>query len=322
MNIIITHKSALEYWRLHSSARIVNAARLDLKDPPASIPSIASICDKMPPELSYPISLLAGSQNTKRKSSIVKLRIHTGKLPGRCFVSIGDGLAVSAPHFCFFQMADELTLIELIGLGFELCGFYSLSVKQDFVPGTGYADNNAYSHPQLTNVRALKRLMARMEGASGYKKASRALRYIADGSASPMETILCILLTLPYHLGGYGLPTPELNRRINLGKADRERRDKSYYVCDLFWPVANLAIEYDSNRYHTGADRIADDSEKRLDLGVNDITVETVTNRQIRNPAEVESLAKYIAKKLGRQLQHNRNPKFAAARRELRRLLL
>jgi len=218
-------------------------------------------------------------------------------------------------------MAGELPLVKLIELGFELCGSYSISPAGEYSPGVESADKTLYGHPPLTSTKAIKSLITRLEGVNGQKKADRALRYIADGSASPMETIIIMLLTLPHKLGGYGLPMPELNRRIDSENAAKWGSRRYYYICDLFWPKANIAIEYDSDFYHAGADRMDSDSTKRLDLTTHDINVLTVTNRKLRNPAIIESIAKLIAKRLGIRLRYE-NPQFLEARRELRNLLL
>ena len=382
MDIIISHKSALEYWREYrrlrgrSSGRekkTIAVAKVRRTSPPAILPSINEIRDRVPSELSYPINLLVGNKNTGGKSAFFQPRVYSGKTSDGCFAGIGDGLAVSAPPFCFFQMAGELPLVKLIELGFELCGTYSLlgtcgqddkhSSGQDdkhlpnnweelddrilhgdrelvidrrlyndleetagktlYANKEGIADNTSYGLPQLTNTKALKAFTARMEGVSGRKMASRALRYIADGSASPMETILFMLLTLPNKLGGYGLPAPVLNKRINTGNAAKGRpgSGNAYYVCDLFWPEARIAVEYDSYLHHTGADRIASDAKKRLDYKALGITPFTVTIGQVRDEIEFEGFAKLIARELHKQLRC-KDPQFLKAKNELRRLLL
>ena len=324
MDIIISNNSALEYWRLYGSKQNSAALKLRRKSPPLSLPNIGEIRNKVPLGLSYPVNLMVGSQNAKWKSKVFRPRVYTGPTPDGCFISIGDGLAVTTPPFCFFQMADELPLAKLIELGYELCSTYSLSVKDTYNPGVETTDKNLYNHPLLTNMKALKTFTTRMKGVSGQKKASRAIQYIANGSGSPMETILVMLLTLPFKLGGYGLPMPEINKRIDIGNMAKQklrRPGKAYYICDLFWPEINLALEYDSDFYHTGADRIAGDSKKRLDLAMIGIDVITVTGRQIQDVATFESLARLIARKTGKRLQYN-ELRFTQARRELRKLLL
>ena len=83
----------------------------------------------------------------------------------------------------------------------------------------------------------------------------------------------------------------------------------------------NKSKEYDSDFYHTGANRIAADSKRRLDLAALGINVITVTGGQIRNVSEFENLARLITKTLGKRLRY-KMPEFLKAQRELRGLLL
>jgi len=321
MDVIISHKSALEYWRLYGNNKISSSARQRRKRLPDSIPKLAIVRDEMPSSLTFPINIMVGGQSAKRTSKIVRARAHTGPIPEGCFVGIADGLAVSSPSLCLFQIAGELPLVKLIELGFELCGTYSLPARNEYVAGEEAGDKTLYNRPQLTNTKTIKAFAKRMKGVNGQQKVSQALPYIANGSGSPMETILIMLLTLPYKRGGYGLPVPELNTRIDFENAGKRRSGKSYYVCDLFWPKANLAVEYDSDFYHTGAERIASDSERRLNLDVLGIKVITVTSRLIRNEDEFDKLAVLIAGKINKRLRY-KNPQFSIAKRELRCLLL
>jgi len=332
MDIIVSHQSALEYWRKHGDLKIAGLGGQRRKSLPVSIPKSAVIRDGAPAGLSCPICLMVGGRGY-RKSNTVWTRMYNGPIPNWSFVEIGDGLTVCAPPLCFFQMAGELPLIKLIELGFELCGSYSLATglgqaqapadEPETAPKSALADvdRNIYGHARMTSVKALKAYIAHMEGVSGYKNASRALQYIVDGSASPMETILVMFLTLPHMLGGYGLPAPELNWRIDTGSVGKRGLSKPYYVCDLFWPQANLAVEYDSDFYHTGADRIASDSTRRNALSALGIFPLTVTSRQLQNANEFANVAEQIAKRLGKRLRYD-GRQFSIARRELRKVLL
>jgi very-short-patch-repair endonuclease len=134
-----------------------------------------------------------------------------------------------------------------------------------------------------------------------------------------METILTMILTLPHMQGGYGILAPKLNSRIRLAKTARRNASKSYYVCDLFWPDYDLAVEYDSDEYHTGPDRIANDSKRRNALASVGIMVITVTKKQIGHIGELEKAARLICDNMGRRLQLPAN--FAIKRSVLRREL-
>ena len=223
---------------------------------------------------------------------------------------------VSTPEFCFLQMASQLTLVQLIMLGYELCGTYSLPNQSELpVAAPGF-----YKRQPLTSKKKLSALLANMPNIAGHQKATRALQYIQDGSASPMETRLAILLCLPSKMGGYGFALPNFNVRIDLPIAAQREIGKAFLVCDLFWPETKVAVEYDSNLYHTGAKRIADDSKRRLYLRLTGIMITSVTNDQIISNAGIEAISAVLAIDMGRRTRpHNRI--FLAAREELRRQL-
>ena len=94
---------------------------------------------------------------------------------------------MSAPEFCFLQMAGCLSLVQLIQLGFELCGTYALVGER---PGGSPCRPVDDEGQASCFCRAVIR-------ARGCKKAARAVRYVQDGAASPMETMLAMMLCLP-----------------------------------------------------------------------------------------------------------------------------
>ena len=255
----------------------------------------------------------------------MKQHVFSGDTPPGSFFVAENGLEVSSPEFCFLQMAGTLSLPRLIELGYEFCGGYSLPIAGDVKK----PDRGFYNRLPLTSIKKLTAFTSRMKGVKGCLKAVRALRYILEGSASPMETKLSILLTLPYKYGGFGFPKPVLNARVAPRKADRrtEQRTeqmagrritgKEYYVCDLYWPDHALAVEYDSTQFHTGSAHITDDSKKRNALTAMDIKPITVTAQQLYDSREFESVAAVLAKRIGKRLVY-KNPGFEAAHYGLR----
>lgn len=173
------------------------------------------------------------------------------------FFSINDEFCVSTPEACFIQMAGSLPLIHLIELGFLLCGTYAPSAVD--LPMT-------CGLQPLTNLSRLNNYIDRCSGESGVVNARRALKYVRDGSASVMETKLTMLLCLPRMLGGIGLPLPELNAEILIPSNLTGRTLTNVRRPDLFWPDRNVAVEYDSNEYHSVAERVVEDSRRKNEL--------------------------------------------------------
>lgn len=167
---------------------------------------------------------------------------------------LGDRLYASSPELCFVQMATVLPFVELVKLGFELCGTYA-----ERLDGA-----TRYDRPLLlTSVAALARFVDSAGDIPGVVAARKAVKLLVACSASPRETALTMLLCLPLRRGGYGLPSPELNFRIDVGRSKRAVTDKGYYLCDLYWREACIDLEYESDERHTGAERIAEDSTPR-----------------------------------------------------------
>ena len=310
---IISHQSALEYWRVNRDIPIAGAQRRRNVTLPVDSPAIGLLKET---GLTPPLHIMVGNPGARRLSLPAKQHIFRGGTPAGCFINAGDGYMVSSPEFLYLQMANQLSLIGLIELGYELCGTYSRPTDgEQTLP-----IESPYNHAPLTSKERLKAFAKSMPGTKGHQNAVRALRYIQDSSASPMETKLTLLLTLPYKLGGYNIPMPELNRRFDPVKSAKRVSSKDYYTCDLSWPDFNLVVEYDSDLFHTSPERIAEDAKKKNALASIDVTPITVTRQQIRSTLEFEKIARLLAGKLGKKLQY-KNPGFGAAHRELRKQL-
>lgn len=321
MEVFISHASALQYWRLHGKTKGDKRQLISRRRPPTNQQDVFAVHNGHICGLSLPIDTIVSTKEARRWSQVVRPHVFSAVIPDYSLLSIGNGILVSSPEFCFFQLADKLPLIKLIELGFELCGTYSLPEMGSQGEHSVTIKEGKYGVAPLTSTKKLSTFVTHMAGVRGRNKALRALKYITDGSASPMETKLTMLLTLPYMLGGYGFPMPKLNSRVEPAGSAKRATNKSYYSCDLFWADLNLAVEYDSDTYHTGSERIDSDSRRRNTLLSVGVTVIAVTSKQIYSLADFEKAARLIAINMGRRLQY-KNPGFTTAQLELRRTLL
>lgn len=102
----------------------------------------------------------------------------------------------------------------------------------------------SYQHGEaLTSVEQIARVLDAMPGAPGIVRAREALELVGDGSNSPMESVLCALLTWPRRLGGYALGPVSLNHRVSTADGDR-------YV-DVAFPGHKVGLEYKGRKFHT-----------------------------------------------------------------------
>ncbi len=311
---VISHRSSLEYWR-KAQAKTALAAKRSGAGSLSKKPARNKTWQKdIPLMLSTPLHILVGSANARKVSKNIQSHICSPLLPASSLVKLNKTLAVSSPELCFLQMGSELPLVELIALGYELCGNYRLG--NDEAVGRGFRDDLP-----LTSKAKLTAFLTCAANIKGRKNALRAVRYIADNSASPMETILSIVLTLPYKLGGYGFETPLLNYPIKAISYINKSKGRSQYYCDLFWLSKKVAVEYDSDTFHTGPERITQDAIRRNALSTVGVTVITVSKRQINDTAELREIAEVLRRLLDKRLKYP-VPEFIARHADLRMRLL
>jgi len=233
MTILISHSSALSYWRNLYHREKHDSLPCRLSSAPAQPPNITSFDWESMYGFTYPLHVSVSTKSTRRRSDFVHSHLIGYPLAKGSVYRVSDELLVSSPEFCFLQMAGELSLYRLIKLGYELCGTYSLrdTGTQDDFQAT---DDCTFGLNPLTDKQKLTAYLSNMPEATGQPKATSALRHITDGSASPMETLLTMLLTLPRKHGGYGFSLPELNAHIYPDRYSKEWSSQEYFKCDLF----------------------------------------------------------------------------------------
>lgn len=242
-----------------------------------------------------PLHVLVSSNGFRRRKKGVSYRV--ASLPPRdSFLPIDDDIYICSPGFMMARSALALDFPTLIALGYEITGAYRLRPASD----QGFT-----AAPALMTPSRLDAFLSQSEFA-GARKARHALRFVSPNSASPRETMLAILLSLPKAKGGYGLPLPQLNYEIEVSKADWRVAFGRRFFCDLFWPDSNLALEYDSDSFHAGAEKIAHDARRRNALSSMGITVITATRAQTATRFGLDQIAAQIARGLGVRLRMER----------------
>lgn len=289
MAIFIGHKTALAYWRTHDRnwAQPISQAAPQENNSPYYSQIDTGILWKFSID-EKPVSILVSCKANMRKSQNLSPRIWSGKHPSRSFYKIAQDLYISTPEAAFLQLGKESSLIQLITIGYELCGSYGLSAQSD----SGFLRREPRSNPQF-----IERYLEKCDGIHGVKAAKRASSYIAKGSASPMESLLSMLLCLPPSLGGFGLPRPELNFPIETNEGGIVMRR-----CDLYWPDQRFALEYDSDTFHSDASKLHLDSSRRSTLEKAGVHVVSVTKNQVFDRGQLFNLATIVSKRLGKRL--------------------
>ena len=323
MKTYLSHNSALDYWREHFPldselglhARVAGSEKCSSRriDVMGSIPEefISS---------GHPVDVLIFNEAERRRSKGVACHAWKTALPGNSFYRV-RGEFVSSPEFVFLQMASELSIEQLVALGCELCGSYVLLPKN--VSHHGDLDGMPKRTAPLTNAAKIEEFLGCVGKANGKAKAKRALKYVVDGSRSPMETMVYMLLCLPVMLGGYGLPKPEMNATIRLDEDARAIARRSYCEGDLCWPDAQppLDIEY-HGEVHVGAAQMKSDVGRELGIEHMGWRVMTITSPQVFDESRFEVVAVDAAAAIGKRLRSSvlaATPQRACLRHELHR---
>ena len=254
----------------------------------------ADACLSQARYLPRPRHLLVPPSVKRRSGDEVVYHALGAALPAGALRSMTPGEFVVSPECCLYEAARTMDFLEAVLLGYELCGRYSFDRE-----GSCAFD----AREPLTDLGRIGRFASSMSGAYGMRHLRRVLPHIAEGSFSPAETAVAMLLSLPCRYGGFGLPRPRLNYRVDPGARHRAAVGKEYYLCDLFWPEARVAVEYDSDLFHTGAERIARDALRRTDLAHLGVTVLTLTKGQLYDVRAFARFARTLARLLGTRVR-------------------
>ena len=295
--------SALHYWVLARLGAPQNAPLMELLARPlpeatrfarlsslhATRPSSEDVGRLLRAELCglrLPLHLLVASESQRRPSLHAVYHVWSSPPDPKAFVRISVDLYVSSPAFCLAQLAGKLDMLDLIVLGYELCGAY--------LPDE-YEMSGLRHCPPLVRPEELVRFSRNLPRTKGKRNLQRAAKYMLYGSASPAETKLAMKLSLPRMLGGYGFPPPSMNHRVSMAKAVQSAWDSTDCLCDLFWPNHRLDVEYDGKASHADMGR---DAVRRNRLASAGITVVTVTGEQMKDFNQMDVIAHQVRRHL------------------------
>ena len=301
MKAFTSHETALTYWREHFplDSELRRPARISKAETCAY--RKVDVLECVPETFRVPegpVNIILFDADDRRFSTQVSCCVWSTVVPAGAFYRVGD-MCVSSPEFVFLQMASRLTVRQLIALGCELCGTYVLLPESITHPMA--ADESPKRVAPLTNVDKIQSFVMEAKKARGRAKALRALRYVVDGSRSPMETMTYILLCLPPMLGGYGIPKPVMNFEIELDAEGRSIAGRGTCYGDLCWPLHQLDLEY-HGEVHVGAAQMKSDVGRELGIEHMQWRVMTVTSPQILDLERFEVVAKQVADHLGKRL--------------------
>lgn len=191
------------------------------------------------------------------------------------------GPLITGPEllFCDLALSPAYDTIDLIELGYELCGTYLISDCWD-----GFVSNTV----RATSTEKIRRVVDDLAGRPGIDTARKALRHVRDGSNSPMETALAMMLSLPKHLGGQNLGPVSLNHPVVTIQGTK-------YV-DVAFPEPKVELEYKGRDAHSVEKTARDDRRQNtlsgsgwtiLSVWYEDLVQDHLYNRFLQELAKV-----------------------------------
>jgi len=214
-----------------------------------------------------------------------------------------NGKMVASPELLFLQLANQISIHRLILLGLQLCSF---------PPGE--------PSKAITTKQKLNRFLEKTQGHRGHRKALRAVKYVEDGSASIMESLVYMFLTLPHVLGGYGLDDAVFNYEIRLkGRLPFYIRQRSCFA-DLYYKQAKIAVEYESFAYHNSPQEQGRDAMRSTILNRQGVKVLHMSTIQLYDFDACNDFAHTLATRLKKRI-YIRAKNFEKMHAQLRELL-
>lgn len=193
------------------------------------------------------------------------------------------------------RMAEGAAVIRLVELLMELVGHYG---RDPANPSLGEVQENL---PAFTSLGEIRRFVDSTTHVLGVGLLRIALRYARDGSRSPMETCLWIVLTLPQKYGLFELGGARLNAAIVPTSAQRALMRHRTLTPDILWEAKGTALEYQGFNEHSSRSAHVEDNRRLNDYQVCGIRAHFVTFNEVRTRAALDALALEIAESMRRR---------------------
>lgn len=279
---------------------------------------------------SLPVHMLVPSAGSRSRGKRAKFHVWQKHVPAHAMVRIGERVIVSAPAFILMQMAAQNykadpimerfvekyhanqavsldgwvayddpfewarmeRLVRMALVACEFAGSYRLAVG---------GRDTAYGLASLITCEGAYDFAKATPHPYGIKRMRAALGLAFDCSASPMESALALMLTLPVEMGGFALPRPTLNEGLPTGRWETFWDGGDTVTPDLLWRDAHLAIEYESDEFHgsQGPRKATSDASRGNVLAAMGYTVLRATTGTVASLHALERLAGQVAAHLG-----------------------
>lgn len=287
-----------------------------------------------------PVDLLVPNKSCCSRGKLARFHVWSDFFPPHSFVRVHQRVFVSTPYFAVLQLAMACRVSRLQRLEAAESAAEDARIRAELgIPGRGSsvsellrwgniarfaraaqvltdfmgtyryvpamtpedAPSVSYHTKPLISPEAFAEYLVKMGSSRGIERARAVAAAAFAGAASPMETALALLLTLPTHMGGFGLPRPNLNWEIDVNPEQRPVVSQAHITPDLCWPNDRVAVEYYGWEEHfcAGPNKVAGDMTRINSLSALGWTGFQVTFNNVKTLAGISLLARQIAHALG-----------------------
>lgn len=263
------------------------------------------------------LDTLIGDPSGRKQGRLITHHQISRPLPAGALLRVRPDVYCCSPEFAALLYSQGRPMPEVLALIMELLGTYCLPPESTLPiswggtwPGLAGRDEVTQAHYGCEPATTLKRLqaMARWAKGSTFRGFRQAVAHASAGSASPAESIMYGMFSLPLSYGGFGFETlpgkMSLNHRIDFDEsAVRMASGVSHAVCDAFIRAALTDMEYNGVGHEEANQRIHDGQRNNGLRGMG-IKVVVINREQMRDLVALEAIAKSIYHDAGKRFRY------------------
>lgn len=317
MKVAIARGDALSAYRRGINDRVLSEGRVCLPEEFVPVlPWTEAVMLKEKYGTGIPLSCLVARSESRRCLKTLTCKVASQLAARESFVALGSASYIASPELCAFGIAKESDAVKTALVISEFCGLYSL---------VGPQEGGFRSRAPLSSLERMRQLADGLSHARGLNVFREAIDLSVQDSASPMETAVALLLSLPSRYGGFSLPKPEMNWMVRGNETLRDAAVKGTHVSkgslfgDLVYLEHNLIVEYASKKHHQ--DHWDSDMIRYNELVDDGFKVVSITPTQLFDATKMMNIAGTIARQLGCELP-SATPEWASRNKRLREILL
>ena len=199
------------------------------------------------PTKRHPMKVIVPNEETRiQRHDELRCQIIATPIAGKPFVKVSPEFAIAGPELLFIDAVATMPLPRALLFGMEICGTYTL--RQSFPS----AERPVYQIEPATSVAKIAEVIELCRGSRirGIDAARDALPFLMDNAASPMESVLALMLRLPLSRGGIGMGSPQLNPQVPVNEELRKFTSAELFHPDIYFKDYAIDLEYESEEFH------------------------------------------------------------------------